>query len=141
MERPNDAWHPEVIPEKAWDTIRALIPVLSGFYPVLFPSHVFRGIQVADPRDIACMKLSAVARRGTKRDFVDLYAAAHRFGLAEISPMFDRKYAGSRHNPVHLQKSLTYFRDAEADPMPHMLTPASWEEIKRYFTTEVPRLL
>lgn len=28
-------------------------------------------------------------------------------------------------------KSLTYFDDAEADPMPEMLVPAEWDEIKK----------
>ena len=44
-------------------------------YPVLFPSAPFLEVAVADPRDIACMKISALASRGTKRDFVDLYVA------------------------------------------------------------------
>jgi hypothetical protein len=97
-------------------------------------------MDVADMRDIACMKLSAVAGRGTKRDFVDLYAAAARTGLAELFSLFGRKHTVSRYNPVHLRKSLTYFQDAEKDPMPDMLIPLSWDAVKEFFSTEVPRL-
>jgi hypothetical protein len=109
-------------------------------YPLLFPLQEFLGMQIADPRDIACMKLSAVAGRGTKRDFVDLYAAAIRFDLGQIFDWFDKKFAGSVVNRVHLRKSLLYFQDAEKDPMPDMLLTLSWEEVKRFFLAEVPRL-
>jgi hypothetical protein len=33
-------------------------------YPVLFPQTSFLGVAVADPRDIACMKISAITSRG-----------------------------------------------------------------------------
>jgi hypothetical protein len=39
------------------------------------------------------MKVSAIASRGTKRDFIDLYVSAQRFGLTEVLHLFDRKYA------------------------------------------------
>ena len=110
-------------------------------YPLLFPPGEFLGMPVADPRDIACMKLSAVAGRGTKRDFVDLYEASTRFGLPQLFTWFEQKYAGSRHNPVHLRKSLVYFEDAEKDPMPDMLTSLSWQQVKQYFSTEAPGTL
>jgi hypothetical protein len=42
---------------------------------------------------------------------------------------------------VHVLKSLTYFDDAEADPMPDMLMPLSREEVKKYFAREAPQLL
>ncbi|HXM41060.1 MAG TPA: nucleotidyl transferase AbiEii/AbiGii toxin family protein [Bryobacteraceae bacterium] len=53
-------------------------------YPALFPMARFEGVPVADPRDIACMKVSAIASRGAKRDFFDLYVASERFGLGNI---------------------------------------------------------
>jgi len=110
-------------------------------YPVLFPVSPFLGVPVADPRDIACMKLSAVASRGTKRDFVDLYACALRFGLEEILLMFDTKYSQTHYSRIHLLKSLTYFADAEKDPMPHMLETLAWSTVVQFFSREVPRLI
>jgi hypothetical protein len=109
-------------------------------YPVLFPSAPFQGVKVADPRDIACMKLSAVASRGTKRDFIDLYAVAKLYGLAQLLEWFKQKYAGVSHSLTHLLKSLTWFEDAEKDPMPDLLAPLPWEEVKRFFQSEASRL-
>jgi len=123
-------------------TVEELRVTFLGYsYPLLFPCATFQEVTVADPRDIACMKLSTVASRGTKRDFVDLYTAAQRFGLASILQWFERKYAQARYNRLHLLKSLTFFDDAEKDPMPHMLAPLAWGEVTRFFLQEVPRLL
>lgn len=117
------------------------VSFLGYAYPVLFPTNPFFGVSVADPRDIACMKVSAIASRGTKRDFVDFYACARRYGLREILQLFDRKYAQTGVSKVHTLKSLTFFADAEKDPMPHMLEPLEWHAVKNFFIREVPRLL
>ena len=109
-------------------------------YPVLFPPDTFLGVPVADARDIACMKITAIASRGTKRDFVDFFAACGRYGMDELLALFDRKYAKTAYNRTHVLKSLTFFADAEKDPMPHMLAPLDWKEVKRYFEREAPLL-
>lgn len=119
-------------------TIHALfggvrISLLGYPFPLLFPTKMLHGGQIADARDIACMKLSAIAGLGSKRDFVDVYVAAQRFGLEELIAMFEQKYAGVRFNKVHLAKSLAYFTDAERDPMPDMLYPLDWDRVKHFF--------
>jgi len=109
-------------------------------YPVLFPFDRFLEVAIADPRDIACMKLSAIASRGTMRDFVDLYVVAQSYGLRELLQLFDRKYSKTGYNRVHILKSLAFFEDAEKDAMPHMLSSLQWEDVKRFFEREAPRL-
>jgi hypothetical protein len=76
------------------------------------------------------MKLSAVAQRGAKKDFVDIYALGrnHR-PLAEMLHLYERKY--SIENLSHLLYSLVYFDDAERERMPRMLWQADWRSIKR----------
>jgi len=110
-------------------------------YPMLFPAGTFLGVAVADPRDIACMNVSAIASRGTKRDFVDLYMCAERYGLKEILRLVDRKYAQTQLSRIHVLKSLTFFADAEKDPMPHMLVTLDWARVKNFFLLEVPLLI
>jgi hypothetical protein len=117
------------------------VSFLGYTYPMLFSTHAFMDVAVADPHDIACMKVSAIASRGTKRDFVDLYLCAERFGLREILVLFDRKFAQGNYSKIHILKSLTFFADAEKDPMPHMLVALDWDTVKRFFLREVPRLL
>jgi hypothetical protein len=120
---------------------RTKVSFLGYAYPVLFSPNLFLDVPVADPRDIACMKVSAIASRGAKRDFVDLYVSAECYGLKEILRLFDQKYAQTRFSQIHILKSLTFFADAEKDPMPHMLLALDWDEVKRFFLFEVPRLM
>ncbi|MGH9444794.1 MAG: nucleotidyl transferase AbiEii/AbiGii toxin family protein [Terriglobia bacterium] len=110
-------------------------------YPLLFPCDALFEVKIADPRDIACMKISAIAGRGTKRDFIDLYAVSKHGGLEELLGCFKTKYAQANYSMVHILKSLTYFEEAEKDPMPDMLVNLTWEMVKEFFTTEAPRLL
>jgi len=129
-------------PSTLHTTIQTTKVSFQGYsYPVLNAANEFLGVPVADPRDIACMKMSAIASRGTKRDFIDLYFCARQFDLNEILRMFERKYAQANFSRIHILKSLTYFGDAEKDPMPHMLVPADWESVKQFFLAGVPRLL
>jgi hypothetical protein len=108
---------------------------------VLFPFRSFLGTRVADPRDIGCMKISAIASRRTKRDFVDLYAVCRQIGLKQLLDWFHEKFAKTNYSKVHVLKSLTYFENADQEPMPHMLVPLSWEKVKAFFATEAPSLL
>ncbi len=116
------------------------VSFLGYVYPLLFAPALFDGVPMADPRDIACMKITAIASRGTKRDFVDFYAACERFGLLDLLALFGQKYAQTGYNQLHILKSLTYFADAEKDPMPHMLVPLEWRDVKRFFKEEVQRM-
>lgn len=110
-------------------------------YPLLFPFKSFLGTNVADPREIGCMKISAIASRGTKRDFVDLYAASQQFGLKYLLEWFEGKFSRTHYSKVHVLKSLSYFDEAEKDPMPHMLVSLSWEEVKAFFIREALGLM
>ena len=96
---------------------------------------------IADPDDIAAMKLAAVAGRGSRKGFVDLYVYAH-----EIAPLehglatFRDKYRGVNVDSYHVLRSLTFFDDAEAEAMPDLLIPVTWDEIKTFFAAEATRL-
>ncbi len=131
---------------KAPYTLRATvggtkISFLGYAYPLLAPTSSFEEVTVADPHDIACMKVSALSDRGAKRDFVDVYVCAQHDGLKEILRLFARKFAQANYSMVHILKPLTYFTDAEKDPMPHMPVPLEWNKVKQFFVEEAPRLL
>jgi predicted nucleotidyltransferase component of viral defense system len=119
---------------------RVKVSFIGHPYPLLVPATLLSGVSVADPVDIACMKVSAIASRGTKRDFIDLYEIAKREGLGTLLVHFQRKFAQANFNLLHVLKSLVYFADAEKDPTPDMLTPFSWEQVKEYFRVTVPTI-
>jgi predicted nucleotidyltransferase component of viral defense system len=119
---------------------RVKVSLIGYPYPMLASVTEFAGASVADPMDIACMKVSAIASRGTKRDFIDLYELAKRESLGALLGNFQRKFAQTNFNLVHVLKSLVYFADADKDPAPDMLTPFSWEQVKQYFLVSVPTI-
>ena len=105
--------------------------------PFLFEPERYRFFHVADTRDIALMKLIAISGRGSRKDFVDLYTILRSGAtLRECFEWLPRKYGPGRANTYHILKSLTWFEDAEREPMPTMLEPFDWDECKAFFVRE-----
>lgn len=101
-------------------------------YPLLRPALEWAeyGCRLAALEDLACMKLSAIAGRGAKKDFIDLYAfGTTTFGLDRMLALYQEKFETD--DVGHLIYSLTYFDDADPDDMPRMLWDVDWEEVKR----------
>jgi len=96
---------------------------------------VEEGIVLAGIRDIAAMKLSAITNRGTKKDFIDCYFLLKTFSLNELICFYLKKYSDTQ--LFTLIKSLTYFEDAEEEPMPKMAEPIDWHEVKASIVTAV----
>ncbi len=105
--------------------------------PLLFDAREYRFFGIADVRDIALMKLAAISSRGSREAFVDLYTILRGdLPLEQCFEWLPRKYDEGRVNIYHVLKSLTYFEDAEREPMPNMLEPFDWEECKAFFVRE-----
>lgn len=102
--------------------------------PFIFPGVPYRSFGIADVREIALMKLLAITNRGSRKDFIDLYIILRsETTLQEYFNLLPDKYCKSRINTYNILKSLTYFDDAEKEPMPGMLVPFVWEECRAYF--------
>lgn len=110
-------------------------------YPLIARTTKHFGVAVADPHDIAAMKLVAVTDRSTKKDFIDLFMLAkHGITLENIFVLYEKKYHVFESNKFTIIKSLTYFEDADADDMPRMIMPVSWDDVKQFFIGESLRL-
>jgi predicted nucleotidyltransferase component of viral defense system len=101
-------------------------------YPLLQPltDWTEMGCTIASLDDLACMKLSAIAQRGARKDFCDIYAlgAKHR-PLREMFAIYQQKFNVKDISPILY--GLAYFDDAESERMPSMLWDISWKEIKK----------
>lgn len=86
------------------------------------------GLVLAGIKDIAAMKLSAITNRGTKKDFIDFYYLLKYHSIDEMTNFYIQKYNDSQ--LFSMYKSLTYFADAETDPMPLMTDTLEWAEVK-----------
>jgi hypothetical protein len=110
--------------------------------PFLFAPLPYLAVAVADVRDIALMKLVAIANRGSRRDFIDLYTIL-RSGLIlpDYLALLVKKHGREGVNAYQVLKALTYFADAEEEPMPEMLAPFDWGECKAFFVREAHALV
>ncbi len=104
---------------------------------------------LADPLDIALMKLVAISQRGSKprrrrgkRDFIDLACFLRHSphtSLGELLELLPRKFG--KINRAHHLRALAYFADAAHEPMPRMRWPLKWKEIKKQLEKEIRNLI
>jgi len=107
-------------------------------YPLISPKEQYKGdIYLAGIPDIAAMKLEAVGRRGSSKDFVDVYFLLKRYSLEELLGFVRKKFANMDYNEIHLLKALTYFEDAKGTAMPKLVKPISWPEIIKTISQKV----
>lgn len=93
---------------------------------------------LAGVKDIAAMKIAAIIGRGTKKDFIDLFFLLRRFSLQEILNLYMQKYPDGF--MFIAMKSISYFDDAESDPMPVMFEEVRWETVKETIRKAVSEL-
>ena len=97
------------------------------------------GLRLASIQEIAAMKVRAIVGRGTRKDFVDLYYLLQYFTMKEILDLFYKKYPDV--NDFVAIRSLTYFEDAEQNPMPLMHTSDTWDAMKAFISKSVMGVL
>jgi len=107
--------------------------------PLLFPVQNIEGVRIADVRDIAILKFQAILKRGSKKDFIDLFVLLQQFSIEEMFQWFNQKYPNVE--TAQLLISMTYFEDAEADLMPVLFFNATWKEIKESIRNKVNQFI
>ena len=111
-------------------------------YPLLKPLIEREGLfPMASLLDIALMKLTAIADRGVRKDFIDLHAILHAGAtLDEVFAALPGKFPGANYQRYHFLKALTYFEDAKEEPLVFLGKPPDWEEIMAFFRREATRV-
>ena len=103
-------------------------------YPLLSPLVHWDeiGVHLASLDDLACMKLSAIAQRGSKKDFYDVFTLCqvHR-PLKQMLELYIKKFSVSDIGPVLY--GLVYFDDADVERDPLLLQDIQWTGVKQAF--------
>jgi hypothetical protein len=107
---------------------RVRVSFLEYRYAQLRPVLEVAGLRLAAPEDIAAMKLAAVAQRGAKKDFVDVFALGQRFALADMLGFYRAKYGLK--DVGHVLVALSYFDDADRERLPTLLRRWDWSTMK-----------
>jgi hypothetical protein len=111
---------------------RVRVSLLTYQYPLLANTVAwsYGRCELAAVADLAAMKLAAVAQRGAKKDFVDVFAlGTRRASLAQMLDWYRQKYATQE--IFHLLYSLIYFDDADRERLPRMLWRTTWRAVKK----------
>lgn len=104
-------------------------------YPWVDGAISIDGMNLASPKDIAAMKINAIEGRGSRKDFIDIHLLLQHYTLDELLSFYVQKYPN--HSIFRALLSLTYFDDAEAEAMPKMFMPDSWDTIKAHIKASV----
>jgi hypothetical protein len=111
------------------------VDIVNYSYPWIGKLMVYDNIRMAAIEDIAAMKLAAITGRGSKKDFIDIHYLLQRYTLSQILGFYKRKFQDG--SVFLVLKSLTYFEDAEAEPMPFVFEPLDWSIIKQNLQKQV----
>lgn len=127
------------------ETAAGLIDVVRYPYrPLKKPVPGPGGFPVASLIDLAVMKVAAIARRGLRRDFWDLYVLLEKGALPlnRVLDAYHRRYGTAASDTYHLARALAFFEDAERDdPRLLGLSETEWARIKAFFREQSVQLL
>jgi Nucleotidyl transferase AbiEii toxin, Type IV TA system len=108
-------------------------------YPLIAEPKAEDSIRLLTMPDISAMKLAAIAGRGRKRDFCDIYFLLRKFTLKEMIGFYNQKFEDG--SELMVARSLTFFDDANIDEDPRLLTQKfDWEEVQRSILREVRKI-
>jgi predicted nucleotidyltransferase component of viral defense system len=98
-------------------------------------------IKVTSIPDVSAMKLIAVAMRGKRRDFIDVYYLLKKYSLKELLSFVKQKYPSFEE--LMILKGLIFFEDAENEDVARGIkifdNSFSWKEAKRFIEEEVKK--
>ncbi len=131
---------PEVITDHVGSLLLSVHGVSTGFfgygYPLVRESAEFVGVALASLTDIGMMKLDALIRRASRKDFYDLYFIAQMISLDSLLNLGRAKYPFARDFELEAVESLTFFENAEVDFQPNLLAPVDWNTVKSFFVEQ-----
>lgn len=109
-------------------------------YPLLTTPLLVSQVKLAGLLDIGLMKMDAVASRGVKKDFYDLYFIAQQLPLDEILEHSQTKYPYTRDFGIMVLEALVDFSIADQQAPIQTHPPIEWATVQAFCQQEVQRL-
>ncbi len=133
-------WDLNTAEQVQWRLDDVSVTLLAYPFPHRFGYHMWRGLAVADARDVAVQKAYTVGRRAQARDYLDLHAVLTRgiLSLDDLMRLARDTYHDAFSARLFLQQ-LTYTHDlSDRDSALSLLvTPQSFETITRDLAQQV----
>ena len=97
-------------------------------FPLLAGTEHDGSIRIMTLADVSAMKVNAVTNRGSKKDFIDLFALhLNGFPLKQSVDNFCTKYNGNKFLAI---RSLLWLQDADQEPDPVFLQSWTWTAVR-----------
>lgn len=109
-------------------------------YPLLATPTTVVGVQLAGLVDIGLMKMDAIATRGARKDFYDLYFIAQAISLDEIFSHGQKKFSMVRDFNTMVLMAMVDFRKADLESPIQTNPDVPWEQVKTFFLQEAKRI-
>ena len=133
-------WDLNTAEQVQWRLDDVAVTLLAYPFPHNFEYHSWRGLAVADARDVAVQKAYTVGRRAQARDYLDLHAVLTRglVSLDDLMRLAQDTYHDAFSARLFLQQ-LTYTRDLpdRDTALSLLVTPQSFETITGELTQHV----
>ena len=139
-----DSLKPQVMEKAFGNFVLSVGGISVGFfdygYPLVGQGVRVENVALASLFDIGLMKMDALASRGSRKDFYDLYFVAQQIPLDELLEKSKRKYPLYRDFPLMFLKYVVLFDNADRDVQPDMIIPVEWSAVKVFFANQVRQL-
>ncbi|MBX3056085.1 MAG: nucleotidyl transferase AbiEii/AbiGii toxin family protein [Anaerolineae bacterium] len=113
------------------------VAFMSYGYPLLAPTWTVEDVQLANLLDIGLMKIDAIAGRGSRKDFYDLYFVAHHIPLPQLLGRGKDKYSAIRDFKTMALAAMVDFENADAQTEIQTNPLIIWDEVKTFFINQV----
>lgn len=110
-------------------------------FPLVLELVSCEGVKLLDIKEIAATKVYTIGRRGSYRDYLDLYfifSEGHA-SLDETIKLAERKYGVEINSRLFLEQ-LIYLGDIKDTEILFLKQPASKQEVENFFQEEVKKI-
>lgn len=110
-------------------------------FPVLFDLVDFEGVKLLNVKEIAATKAYSIGRRGTYKDYVDLYfiLSERHSSLNEILEISEKKFGNEFNDRLFLEQ-LVYLEDIEDIDIIFLKNRIDKGTAKKFFTEEIKKI-
>jgi len=133
-------WELNTVEQIQWRLDGVSVTLLAYPFPHHFDYHPWRGLAIADARDVAVQKAYTVGRRAQARDYLDLHAVLTRniVSLDDLMHLAQATYRDAFSARLFLQQ-LTYTQDLpdRDTALSLLVTPQSFDTTTEDFTRSV----
>jgi hypothetical protein len=105
------------------------IDCIAHKYENIDPIYTADNIRLYGMKDIAAMKLNAIADNGTRlKDFIDIACLSTQISLSDMLESYQKKYPNT--NAITALRALTYYKDIIKEPIMLIKGNYKWDFIE-----------